>query len=186
MAVSKDFEKQLKRSLEKKIRVQMNKVVREAAKEVMNGLAETGPVWSGEFRDSWIAEGLGNQAKSAQKGAYPYSLWNVPKLPVTLKELRRSNRIQIKNTAEHAAIAMDIKKGVYKYPGFEPIKNKSGYLDRGTRVSGLRGDIETGKGNNRSTAPLDWYPTFKSGGKLQRALSRGVKLAKMPKGEGSK
>ena len=59
MAVSKDFEKQLKRSLEKKIRVQMNKVVREAAKEVMNGLAETGPVWSGEFRDSWVATSMG-------------------------------------------------------------------------------------------------------------------------------
>ena len=66
-----------------------------------------------------------------------------------------------------------------------PIKNKSQFIERGTRVSGLRGDIETGKGNNRSTAPLDWYETFNSGGKLDQALTRGIRLAKLAKDKGT-
>ena len=190
MAVSKNknFVKNIKKKIGDETRLQVNRIARESTKEVMNGLAEAGPVWSGQFRDSWVAEGKGAKTKGGKVGSYPYSLWNVPKLSITLKELNRTKRIEIRNTAKYAAIAMDKEPGLYKFPGFEPIKNKSQFIERGTRVSGLRGDIETGKGNNRSTAPLDWYETFISGGKYNQALERGIRLAKVrptQKGEGS-
>ena len=176
---NKNFVKNIKKKIGDEARLQINRVAREATKEVMNGLAEEGPVWSGKFRDSWVAEGKGAKTKGGKVGAYPYSLWNVPKLSITLKELNRAKRIEIRNTTTYAAIAMDKEPGVYKFPGFEPIKNKNQFFERGTRVSGLRGDIETGKGNNRSTAPLDWYKTFISGGKYTQALERGIRLARV-------
>ena len=189
MAVSKNknFVKDVKKYISDEVRVHTNRVARESTKEVMNGLAEAGPVWSGEFRDSWVAEGKGAKTKGGKTGSYPYSLWNVPKLSITLKELNRAKRIEIRNTAKHAAIAMDKEPGLFQIKDKEgrfltnptPIKNKSGYIERGTRVSGLRGDIERGSGNNRSTAPLDWYETFNSGGKLDQALERGIRLAKI-------
>ena len=189
MAVSKNknFIKDEKKHISDEVRVQTNRISRESTKEVMNGLAEAGPVWSGKFRDSWVAEGKGAKTKGGKVGSYPYTLWNVPKLSITLKELRRVKRIEIKNTAKYAAIAMDKEPGVFEIQDKKgrfltrpsPIKNKSGYIERGTRVSGLRGDIESGGGNNRSTAPLDWYETFNSGGKLDQALERGIRLAKI-------
>ena len=190
---NKNFVKDVKKYISDEVRVYTNRVARESTKEVMNGLAEAGPVWSGEFRDSWVAEGKGAKTKGGKVGAYPYSLWNVPKLSITLKELKRAKRIEIRNTAEHAAIAMDKKPGIFQIKDKEgrfitnitPIKNKSGYFKRGTRVSGLRGDIEGGSGNNRSTAPLDWYETFNSGGKLDQALTRGIRLAKLAKDKGT-
>jgi hypothetical protein len=189
MAVSKNknFVKNIKKKIGDEARLQINRVAREATKEVMNGLAEEGPVWSGRFRDSWVAEGKGSKTKGGKVGSYPYSLWNVPKLSITLKELNRAKRIEIRNTTTYAAIAMDKEPGIFQIKNKQgsfitnptPVKNKSGYLQRGTRVSGLRGDIEGGSGNNRSTAPLDWYKNFISGGKYTQALERGIRLARV-------
>jgi len=172
----KKFRKQINKQLEKKMRVKINAMTRSAAKEVMNGLAEAGPVWSGEFRDSWKAMVAGGTAMG-QAGGYPYSLANVPKLPITIKQLKKTYQIQIFNTAPHAAIAMDKKPGIFVYPGFEPLKP---IHKRGIRnVTGLRGDIQSGAGNNRSTAPLDWYETYKKGGQFKRRVNKGIALARI-------
>ena len=173
---NKNFVKNIKKKIGDETRLQVNRIARESTKEVMNGLAEAGPVWSGEFRDSWKAMVAGGTAMG-QAGGYPYSLANVPKLPITIKQLKKTYQIQIFNTAPHAAIAMDKKPGIFVYPGFEPLKP---IHKRGTRnVTGLRGDIQSGAGNNRSTAPLDWYETYKKGRQFKRRVNKGIALARI-------
>ena len=153
-----------------------NNLARNAAKEIMNGLADAGPNWGGDFRDSWVAVAPGAGASS---GSYPYTLRDIPKLPATLKEANRVTKFIIQNTAPHAAIALDlvsVPREQFKYPGYGP---DGDIVARGTRPDvGKRGDVTSGAGNSRSTAPLDWYPLYAQGGAMQKALERGVRLAK--------
>ena len=142
----------------------------------MNGLADAGPNWSGEFQDSWVASAASGGSSG---GAYPYTLSDIPKLPATKRETQRVTKFVIQNLAPHAAIALDlvdVPREQFRYPGFSP---QGDVVARGNRPeNGKRGAIEPGTGNARSTAPLDWYPLFADGGKMQKALERGVRLAK--------
>lgn len=153
-----------------------NNLARNAAKEIMNGLADAGPNWSGEFQDSWVASAASGGSSG---GAYPYTLSDIPKLPATKRETQRVTKFVIQNLAPHAAIALDlvdVPREQFRYPGFSP---QGDVVARGNRPeNGKRGAIEPGTGNARSTAPLDWYPLFADGGKMQKALERGVRLAK--------
>lgn len=153
----------------------VNSASRNAAKEIMNGLAEAGPDWGGEFKDSWVAHAASG---GSSRGAYPYSLSDIPKLPLTRREVERKTKFIITNIAPHAAIALDlvdVPRDQFVYPGYGP---QGDVVARGSRPeNGRRGEV-SGTGNSRSTAPLDWYPTFAEGGKMQKALERGVKLAK--------
>jgi hypothetical protein len=163
--------------LERDVRNKLNKSVRTVARNIMNDLAEAGPVWGGEFRDSWeaFAPGVG----SAIPAAYPYTLSDIPELPVTKRELGRVTKFIIGNRSEHAAVALDlvVPSDDFRYPGYEP---EGDVLFRGTRPDGgLRGEIgprQRGKSDNRSTAPLDWYKTYIQGGKMQKAIEKGVRL----------
>lgn len=162
--------------LEKDAYKMVNNWARSAAKEIMNGLAEAGPEWSGDFKDSWVADAPG---AGAGTGSYPYSLSQIPQLPATKREAERKTKFVIYNSAPHAAIAMDlvdVPAGEFKQVGYP----RGEVVARGTRpASGRRGEV-SGKGNATSTAPLDWYPTFTQGGKMQKALERGVRLAPPP------
>lgn len=154
----------------------LNDCARRAAKEIMNGLAEAGPDWTGEFKDSWVAS---TPTSGNSSGAYPYRLSDIPKLPATRREASRTTKYVIQNVAKHAAIALDlvdVPREDFKYPGSGPAGD---VVARGTRPSnGRRGEVIPGKGNARSTAPLDWYPLYAQGGKMQKALERGVRLAR--------
>jgi len=153
----------------------LNTISRNATKEIMNGLAEAGPEWSGDFKNSWVAispsGGIGS-------GTYPYTLADIPELPATLREVKRKNKFTISNFAEHKLIAMDlveVPREEFIYPGYPP---KGDIVARGKRPeAGKRGDVGAGRGDSRSTAPLDWYTTFVNGGMMQKALERGVRLA---------
>lgn len=153
----------------------VNSTARNAAKEIMNGLAEAGPEWSGEFKDSWVAHAPG---AGSGGGAYPYTLSDIPVLPATKAEAQRKTKFIIENIAKHAPIAMDlvdVPREEFRYPGYGP---QGDVVARGQRPEvGRRGEV-SGSGNSRSTAPLDWYPLFVQGGKMQKALERGVRLAK--------
>ena len=160
---------------EVKVRSKIQKTVRIVTRNVMNDLAEAGPVWTGEFRDSWVATSMGTGG-TGTGGSYPYQLKDIPELPITKRETNRKTKITISNLAEHALIAMDKKESDYEYPGQEP---EGDIILRGTRQSGIRGDIgpkEKDGGDNRATAPLDWFSTYIKGGKFQKAISRGIKL----------
>jgi len=153
-----------------------NNATRRAAKEIMNGLAEAGPNWSGEFQDSWVAHAPSGGSGS---GSYPYSLSDIPTLPTTKKQVERKTQFIIENIAYHAPIALDLvdlPKEAFIFPGQGP---QGDIVERGQRPdTGKRGEIEPGRGDSRSTAPLFWYQLFIKGGKMQKALERGVKLAK--------
>jgi hypothetical protein len=162
--------------LERDLRTKLNKSVRTVARNIMNDLAEAGPVWGGEFRDSWEAYAPGVGA--AIPGQYPYTLSDIPELPVTKREMERVTKLIIGNRASYALVAMDLvapSEG-FRYPGYEP---EGDVVFRGTRPDGgRRGDVGPklrGGSDNRSTAPLDWYTTYAQGGKMQKALERGVK-----------
>tara|TARA_Y100001963_G_scaffold120611_1_gene168600 strand:+ start:45 stop:593 length:549 start_codon:yes stop_codon:yes gene_type:complete len=157
------------------IRSKVNKTLRTVTRNVMNDLAEAGPVWTGEFRDSWIATSMGTGG-TGTGGSYPYQLKDVPELPITKKEQNRKSKIVISNLADHAAIAMDLEESDYEYPGQEP---EGDIVFRGTRQSGIRGDIgpkEKDGGDNRATAPLHWFTTYIQGGKFKNAIARGIRL----------
>lgn len=164
------------RDLEKDAYTMVNNWARSAAKEIMNGLADAGPEWSGDFKNSWIADAPGG---GAGYGSYPYSLNDIPKLPATKKEAERKTKFIIYNSAPHAAIAMDLVDVAaenFKQAGYP----RGEVVARGKRpAAGKRGEV-SGKGNATSTAPLDWYPLFVQGGKMQKALERGVRLAPPP------
>ena len=55
----------------------INDGARNAAVQVMNDLGKKGPVWSGEFRDSWIAVSKQKGGSTASSCSYPYNLSNV-------------------------------------------------------------------------------------------------------------
>ena len=163
-----DFDK----ALDEKV----NKTVRTVARNLMNELAEIGPVWTGDFRDSYVARDVSSgQMKPAK---YPYKLDDIPKFPFTKRELKRKKRIAIDNTAPHAKIAMDLIPGDFNIPKGK-MSPQGDVIARGSRPEGgKRGEIgprEAGQtGDNRSTAPLDWYTTFVKGGKLDRITQKTV------------
>lgn len=165
------------RDLERDAYSWLNNAARNAAKEIMNDLAEAGPNWSGEFQDSWVAHAPGGKSGA---GAYPYTLSDIPKLPPTRREAQRKVKFIIENIASHAPIALDlvdVPREAFMYPGYGP---QGDVVARGTRPdSGKRGEVQSGRGNARSTAPLDWYILFTKGGKMDKALERGVRLARV-------
>jgi hypothetical protein len=164
------------RALERDAYAWLNDAARKATARIMNDLAEAGPEWSGEFKDSWVASapsgGIGG-------GQYPYSASSLPRIPPTKREAQRVTKYVIENIAPHAPIALDlvsVPRESFTYPGSPP---QGDVVARGSRPEkGKRGDLSAGSGNATSTAPLDWYVTYARGGKMSKALERGVRLAK--------
>ena len=158
--------------------------LRNAAKEVLNDLAEISPKWSGEFQRSWYVE-----TADGKRGVKPggdggrYNLFNIP----LIKTQGRNKKGQftsflpagngkidlfIGNSSPHAQEAMDLVPGLFFYPGVGP---KGRVVARGNRQGDIRGNIQQGDGNNRSTAPLDWYTTYMQGGAFKAAVKKGAK-----------
>ena len=157
------------------LRKLVNDMARLAAVEIMNGLGDAGPAWSGEFRDSWVAVPFGPTASSISGGSYPYRVSDIPEYPLTVREVARVKKYEITNVAPHAAYALDLEEGKFIGQDSSPVKS---IVASGTRNSGLRGDVDSGgSGNANSTAPLDWYMTYIQGGAMQNALQEGVQLA---------
>ena len=159
--------------IEADLRRKTNKTVRTVARNIMNDLGQAGPVWGGEFRDSWVARSAASG--EAIPSQYPYKLSDIPDLPLTKREMERVTKFVIENEAPYAAVALDLKapKEPFKNPGYGP---EGDVVSRGVRPEGgRRGEIGRGRGNNRSTAPLDWYTTYVRGGKMRKATEKGVK-----------
>ena len=165
--------------------LKINKGVREAAVQVMNDLGAIGPVWSGEFRDSWIAVSQQKIGSAATNGSYPYNLNNVPQLSLSQKE--QVKKIKITNTSKWAEYALDLKQGRFTPPNFprpkdgrpsDPIEPekivKTGKRDPNSVT--YRGQISSTAGGARITAPLDWYSTYLKGGEFKKALRKGLQM----------
>lgn len=143
---------------------------RTAAVEIMNGLVEAGPAYSGQFSSAWYAVEPGQQAggpRSAGNNIYKYDLRNVPRT-----RFKSGTYYEIVNGADYAPQALDLEEGTFIRIG-DPIKKP---VAKGTRYGSKRGQVSDGEGNSVSTAPLDWYVTYTNGGAMQRDLGNGVKI----------
>jgi hypothetical protein len=137
----------------------------------MNDLAEAGPVWSGRFANSWVADAPG--VGKGPDGTYPYTIRDTPRLPDTIEATRRSPKLVISNTTDYALQAMDLEEGQFIAIG-DP---KGEVVNEGSRYGSRRGEVSNDGGKSRSTAPLDWFNTYVSGGGLEKSLGKGVKIA---------
>lgn len=150
---------------------------RTAAVEIMNGLTEAGPAYSGQFSSAWYAVEPGQQPggpRSAGGDVYKYDLRNVPKT-----RFRSGTYYEIVNGASYAAQALDLEEGVFRtqYDNEgniqDPVKDP---VAVGARFGQKRGQVSSGTGFAVSTAPLDWYVTYTNGGAMKRDLANGVQL----------
>jgi len=85
---------------------------RQASVEIMNGLAEAGPGYSGQFSSAWYAVEPGQEPggpRSAGGSIYKYDLRNVPKA-----RFRSGTYYEIVNGASYAAQALDLEEGVFR------------------------------------------------------------------------
>ena len=143
--------------------------VARSAQAVVAELQEAGPAWSGKFSNSWeIATATKVSSGSGAEGA-PQRL-QAPILTPEQFKFKPEIKYYIANKAPYADVALDLKEGNFEYPGKEPLTPPA-EIKRGTRLSGLRGDLSGTEGPNRSTAPLDWYRTYIQGGGLDKAIN---------------
>lgn len=167
-----------------RIRQRVNLAARQAAANIMNDLAERGPAYTGEFRDSWRTIPIGKGATPAPPGGYPYSTRNVPQLSTTVKEMQRVKVFEIINVSPYALYAMDIIPGFFRKPkGVEPLGGIEFGVKYGERKVGESFRYEVyGDGEGVSTAEKDWYENYVKGGGISATVSRSIKLA-MTKGD---
>ena len=150
---------------------------RTAAVEIMNGLVEAGPGYSGQFSSAWYAVEPGQSpggARSSGTALYKYDLRNVPKT-----KFKSGTYYEIVNGTSYAAQALDLEEGVFRtqYDSkgniLDPVKDP---VSVGTRTGPKRGQVSSGAGFAVSTAPLDWYVTYTNGGAMQKDLGNGAKI----------
>lgn len=141
----------------------------EACVSIMNGLAEAGPGYSGEFSSAWYAIPRGRSPGGPRSSGriYRYDRRNVPKTRFTAGTL-----YQIVNGADHAAEAMDLVEGRFERQEEDPIKKP---VNIGSRYGKRRGQVSSGEGLAISTAPLDWWTNYNLAGNLSKDLARGVR-----------
>ena len=156
----------------RKLRREIQSTARHAAKEIMNDLAKSGPNWTGEFANSWVADAPG--VGKGTNGSYPYSIRDTPALPDTIKAVARNPKLVISNTTDYAMQAMDLEEGYFVDPGTDPLGQ---VVIKGNRYGRMRTDIGSGDGNARATAQRDWFTTYVNGGGLQKSLENGVRIA---------
>lgn len=146
---------------------------RNAAVDIMNSLAQEGPIWTGKFSSAWYAVPDGGSAGGARSEGkvYKYDLRNVP-----AAKFKAGTLYRIVNGMSYADQAQDLVE-------FDPPQQR---LTKGTvapdrlilgdrPAGGRRGELNTGGKSNRSTAPLDWYVTYVNGGGLKQDLGTGAR-----------
>lgn len=170
--MARDFEKFFKKDLQK---VAVDSA-RHVAVEIMNGLVKAGPAYSGTFSSAWYAVEPGQEPGGPRStgSQYLYTLRNTPK-----NKFKSGTYYEIVNGASYAPQALDLEEGRFRSQYDEngdiviPVKDP---VAVGKRTGNKRGQVRSGTGFAVSTAELDWYNTYTSGGMMQRDLEKGVKL----------
>lgn len=148
--------------------------LREAAETIVKELQESGPVWSGEFANSWVIETSGGN-KSGGSGAktVPQPVTG-PLLSGAELYLKPEVKYTIYNVARHAGKAIDEEPGIFFRPKDfpEPLQENLNpkLIKYGTRENNIRGDLDLSGAGNTRTAPLDWYDTYLKGKKIDRTI----------------
>ena len=144
-----------------------------ASVNIMNSLSKKGPSWTGKFSSAWSAvsgrKKTGEKARG-QGNRFVYSLNDVKRAVIPKKIKGNYSVYTILNSSSYADQALDINP-------FVPTKNippEPKGVRRGKREK-YRGLVSEGEGGNRSTAPLDWYPTYLSSAKYINDFKTGMR-----------
>jgi|688.fasta_scaffold12761_7 hypothetical protein len=162
--------------------------IRDAAVEIVNGLVDAGPGWSGEFSRSWYVVAPGETPPSGGRGGdgiyeYTYRNFQLRKFERALDRGGRSIKFEIVNTAPHADIAIDKEEATFYQIG-QPLKPQ---IEGGPRPGDENGQLEhlryqiayLGYGEEASssiTAPQDWFETYVQS-VMQGDLARGFRFS---------
>ena len=148
------------------------------AEIIVEALQDAGPQWSGKFSNSWVMK----TRTQTVAGTMSVGLPNRIKAPKPRgRDILRGNEwvIRIENMAPYAAIAMDLEEGKFSrkwYPNGPVNKAKWDTSGGGRRMGPTippmrRGVTNYLEGVSASrTAPLDWFTTFKKGGKVNKIM----------------
>ena len=152
------------------------RAARTACVQIMNGLVEAGPGYSGEFSSAWYALPKGDSPGGPRKasGLYKYDLRNVPATKFQTSGIWYT----IINGSPHADVAMDLTPYVYNPGSFDgkTVRAQTERLFKGYRpANATRGQLVGTDGPNTSTAPKDWWPTYNAGGALSTDLAIGFR-----------
>lgn len=147
------------------VRYRLNLSIRQAARDVMNELAEKGPRYTGEFIDKWRALAISSAATPAPDGEYPYQTKNIPQLSLNIKEVRRVTVFAILNEADYALEALDLEPSDEFLGLGGPIGGVEFGVLYGKRYGRMRGEVTASTDAeedtfNVSTAERDWYTTY--------------------------
>jgi hypothetical protein len=163
--------------------------IQEVAVRSMNGLAEAGPAWSGEFAASWGFSPAGQRPQIADGGltdAQGIKRYTKNDAPVRRIERYLANgvsRFNIVNVSDHAEEAVDGKRARFVRPNNAPIKENALELGTSRDNPSLRHEIgDSFSGELRDapaarTAEQDWLDNYVKGGLLQKDLADGVSFA---------
>ena len=169
---AKKFFKDLKRNEDATIRRVVNGA-RTAAANVMNDLAERGPEYSGIFKDSWRAQGVGSASGSGSRSIF-FKFVNTGKLIIRI----------VNTQTDYVMQALDLERGKFRPDMFSdgrPIPPIGKVVKQGARGNEpiFRGEF-VGPGIGKSTAKANWYTTYVKGGAFKKAVRKGVNTAYKP------
>lgn len=157
-----------------------------AAERVVTEVQQEGPSWTGTFSNSWeIAEGTKRVSGDSQPGEpRPVAF---PSLVVSTRKFNKQDIIifSILNISPYRDLAMDKVEGVFTRPKDAPVPqtqlglSKWDPLNEGRRTNTKRGQTGGGDPDKTSsrTAPLDWYKTYLSSGKIQKAVQSELNVS---------
>tara|TARA_R100001015_G_C4578551_1_gene135439 strand:+ start:40 stop:633 length:594 start_codon:yes stop_codon:yes gene_type:complete len=156
-----------------------------AAQKTVDELQQAGPIWTGEYANSWVIKGAGKTASGTKKPGPPQQI----KLPkpsgqaISRAVLGKKQIVyNLTNVAEHRAYAEDEIVGRFRRFTPTPLAegNKWVQTDSGRKEGELlRPDIGGGseKGVSSRTADPDWLTTFKKGGQLDKIIKIEINKA---------
>ena len=149
-----------------------------AAQETVTKLQKKGPVWTGEYSNSWQITGAGRTSSGTKQPGAPARI-KVPRLSgkSVTRAILGKDRISfnIVNTADHKGYAEDKVPGRFKRFTPVPIADGRKWVQTNTgRKQGESLRYEIGGGSEKSvssrTAPVDWLLKFERGGELDKTV----------------
>ena len=161
----------------------LNNVAR-ATEEIVLDLQDEGPTWTGEFGNSWRIRTEKSFSKFDGGTGKPRPV----KAPwISMSEVRGALEkgnfaYTIQNNSPTAKYAMDLVEGRFRRPfnAQKPIPTAKwrSSTGGGSRAGVMKRGVTNafGKGSASSTAELDWFTTYKGGGKLRKRLEKRTKL----------
>ena len=149
-----------------------------AAQETVDKLQRKGPIWTGEYANSWQIEILDKKSTGTRRRGEAKPIKS-PKINASNLKGTKSAKCSIVNLARSRGYAQDERLGRFKRGkvggknvGDRPFTQQGQanlrFEDTSRLKEGYRGDIGgTPGGFSSATAPLDWFKTYTDGGRFQ-------------------